>query len=357
MRVAAAPREAAPSQTEQDELAAALAELEAETSSRSRPGLKRVTAEPRQPPASDARRSRRRTPAVDAPTRFTGEDSSGAARCDRLRRERGSGQRSARSEPRALGPNALPEGEKESRFIRILAQFANPLVLTLLAAAAIAIVIGASPPARTQSFLARFGDAIAILLIVVLNAVLGFYQERRAEAALDALQKLSAPNARVRRGGKIVGRPGRERRPRRHPRARGRRRRPRRRAARSRRSTSRREEAALTGESLPIGKDARAALADDAPLGDRATMLFTGTTVVRGKGARASSSRPARTPSSAASATMIERVGEQKTPLEERLDQLRQAHPLGVPRALARCSSRWGFIRGGRRGTSSCSRR
>ena len=49
----------------------------------------------------------------------------------------------------------------------------------------------------------RFGDAIAILLIVALNAVLGFYQERRAEAALDALQKMQTPNARVRRGDEV----------------------------------------------------------------------------------------------------------------------------------------------------------
>src|SRR5262247_98359 len=55
-----------------------------------------------------------------------------------------------------------------------------------------------------QSILNRFGDAIAILLIVILNAFLGYYQERRAEAALDALQRLSAPNARLRRGGKVV---------------------------------------------------------------------------------------------------------------------------------------------------------
>src|SRR4029079_14824804 len=64
--------------------------------------------------------------------------------------------------------------------------------------------VGGFPGAAGPSLLSRFGDAIAILLIVVLNAFLGYYQERRAEAALDALQKLSAPNARLRRGGKVV---------------------------------------------------------------------------------------------------------------------------------------------------------
>src|SRR5271165_354445 len=100
------------------------------------------------------------------------------------------------------GPNRLPESKKKSNVLRLLEQFVNPLVLTLLAAAVIAVVVGFTSGGQ-HSFLGRFGDAIAILLIVVLNAFLGFYQERRAEAALDALQKLSAPNARVRRGGKV----------------------------------------------------------------------------------------------------------------------------------------------------------
>src|SRR4051812_3570462 len=99
------------------------------------------------------------------------------------------------------GPNRLPEGKKKSALLRIAEQFINPLVLTLLAAAAIAVIVGITA-SKEQGILSRFGDAIAILLIVVLNAFLGYYQERRAEAALDALQKLSAPNARIRRGGK-----------------------------------------------------------------------------------------------------------------------------------------------------------
>src|SRR6185369_10922212 len=102
-----------------------------------------------------------------------------------------------------VGPNTLPEGKKKSAILRIAEQFINPLVLTLLAAAAIAVVVGFTATSN-EGFLTRFGDAIAILLIVVLNAFLGYYQERRAEAALDALQKLSAPNARIRRGGKVL---------------------------------------------------------------------------------------------------------------------------------------------------------
>src|SRR5277367_2289301 len=107
------------------------------------------------------------------------------------------------------GPNRLPEAKRKSNVLRLVEQFANPLVLTLLAAAAIAVVVGFTSN-HGNGFLARFGDAIAILLIVILNAFLGFYQERRAEAALDALQKMSAPHARVRRGGKVAVVPAEE---------------------------------------------------------------------------------------------------------------------------------------------------
>src|SRR5262245_57307725 len=67
------------------------------------------------------------------------------------------------------GPNRLPEAKKKSDVLRILEQFVNPLVLTLLAAAAIAVVVGVSAGGE-HGFLGRFGDAIAIMLIVVLNA-------------------------------------------------------------------------------------------------------------------------------------------------------------------------------------------
>ncbi len=97
------------------------------------------------------------------------------------------------------GRNELPTAPGPSALRRILAQFANPIVLTLLVAAVIATVNGASAKSD-ESFLVRFGDAIAIGLIVVLNAVLGFYQERRAEQARAALKRMQSPSARVRRG-------------------------------------------------------------------------------------------------------------------------------------------------------------
>ncbi|MBP9114104.1 MAG: cation-translocating P-type ATPase, partial [Polyangiaceae bacterium] len=93
-----------------------------------------------------------------------------------------------------LGKNQLPPGKKPSALKKFLAQFANPIVITLLVAAAIAIFDGGGRSVD-EPFLLRYGDAIAILLIVALNAVLGFYQERRAEAALEALEKMQSPSA------------------------------------------------------------------------------------------------------------------------------------------------------------------
>lgn len=242
------------------------------------------------------------------------------------------------------GPNKLPEGKKKSALLRLLAQFANPLVLTLLAAAIIATIVGLTSGTE-ESFLTRFGDAIAILLIVILNAVLGFYQERQAEAALEALQKLSAPSARVRRAGKIAVLnaeqvvPGDllelE-------------------AGDSIAADARliqtvdlaTEEAALTGESTPLSKDAAAIVPADAPLAERSTMVFTGTSIVRGKGRAIVTATGGGTELGRIGA-MIQEVGEQKTPLEERLDRFGGVI-LRVCLLLSAVLLGWGYLRGGR---------
>jgi Ca2+-transporting ATPase len=214
------------------------------------------------------------------------------------------------------GPNELPRPRPKSPVVQILQQFANPIVLTLLVAAVIAVVNGASR--SDASMMVRYGDATAILLIVVLNAVLGFVQERRAEAALDALEKMQTPSARVRRGDavKIVSAsslvagdmleleagdavPA---------------------DARLLQTVNLLvEESSLTGESVPVSKDARAAVAHDAPLGDRATMLFVGTAVVRGKGRAVVVATGPRTELGHLSA-LIHRPRDRKTPLEDKLD-------------------------------------
>jgi Ca2+-transporting ATPase len=242
------------------------------------------------------------------------------------------------------GQNRLPDAKRKSNVLRLVEQFANPLVLTLLAAAAIAVVVGLTSHGG-HGLLARFGDAIAILLIVILNAFLGFYQERRAEAALSALQKMSAPNARLRRDGKVMVVPAvgvvpgdileLE-------------------AGDSVPADARlvqtldlcTEEAALTGESAAISKDAMAPVARDAPLADRVTMVFTGTTVVRGKGRAVVTATATRTELGRIGEMMRE-VGDQKTPLEQRLDSF-GSQILRACLALSAVLLGWGFIRGGR---------
>lgn len=243
-----------------------------------------------------------------------------------------------------VGPNQLPAGKKKSPWLRIGEQFINPLVLTLLAAAVIAIVVGVTA-ASTEGFLSRFGDAIAILLIVVLNAFLGYYQERRAEAALDALQRLSAPNARLRRGGKVVVVPAAEVVPGDILELE---------AGDAVAADARlvqtidfaTEEAALTGESAASVKDALSPVAVDAPLGDRVTMVFTGTTVMRGKGRAVVTATGSRTELGRIG-EMINSVGDQKTPLEERLDSFGK-QILRACLVLSAILLGWGFYRGGR---------
>ena len=214
------------------------------------------------------------------------------------------------------GRNELTAAEGPSALRKFFAQFANPIVLTLLVAAVIAIVDGAGRTA--EPVLVRFGDAIAILLIVALNAVLGFVQERRAEAALDALQKMQTPHARVRRDGHVASLPAPElvkgdillldagdAVP-----------------ADARLLASvnlSAEESALTGESVPVAKDARAQVAPDAALGDRATMLFVGTTIVRGKG-RAVVVATGNDTELGVLHELIRGVEPKKTPLEKKLD-------------------------------------
>ncbi len=240
------------------------------------------------------------------------------------------------------GPNRLPEPPKDPAWKRLLAQFTDPLVLTLLGAAVVAVVVGMSGEHEGTSWLGRFADAIAILLIVILNAVIGYFQEARAEAALDALQKLAAPSARVWRGGELMVVPAAEvvvgdlleleagdav-------------------AADSRLLHTidlAAEESALTGESVPRTKDAMAAIPEDAPLGDRETMLYTGTSVVRGKG-RAVVTATASDTELGLIGAMIASIKDQKTPLEQRLDDFGKII-LWVCLGLSFVLMAWGFAR------------
>jgi Ca2+-transporting ATPase len=217
-----------------------------------------------------------------------------------------------------VGPNRLPEEPPEPWWKKLWAQISDFTVLALLAAAAIAAGLGLFAPEAGASFVERFGDSIAILAIVILNAVLGLVQERRAERALDALRQMTAPTARVIRDGKqrdvaaeevvpgdlILLEDG-DRIP-----------------ADVRLLESHdleTEEAALTGESMPVTKDAGATCDVDTPLADRKTMVFMGTRIARGR-ARGLVANTGTHTELGKIAGMLARVEPEETPLEKDLD-------------------------------------
>jgi len=168
------------------------------------------------------------------------------------------------------GPNELAEAPPEPLLKRFLAQFMQLVVGILIAAALVSGALG------------EWVDAIAILAIVLLNGLLGFYQEERAGRALAALRNLSAPLARVVRGGVPAAVPARELVPGDLieveagdfvPAD----------ARLVEGFAFRVQESALTGESLPVDKDPAAALPESTALGDRRSMVYMGTTAVAGR--------------------------------------------------------------------------
>jgi Ca2+-transporting ATPase len=218
-----------------------------------------------------------------------------------------------------LGPNKLPEAQAPTLLMRLLAQISDFTVLTLLGAAAIAAGLSIFAPEPGASFLAKFGDSIAILLIVVLNAVLGLVQEQRAEDALRALRDMTAPNARVLRDGKVAEIPavdlvpgdivlleeGDK-------------------VAADMRLLAANdleiEEASLTGESMPVAKDALLTLEPGVALADRVNMSFMGTRVARGRGRGVVCNTGVHTELGSI-AGMLADVQKEDTPLEAQLDR------------------------------------
>ena len=170
----------------------------------------------------------------------------------------------------SYGPNELPHARPRGLLSVFLGQFSDFMVLVLLGATA------------ASFFLGEVGDAVTILVIVVINAVLGAFQEFRAERSLEKLKEMAAPTARVRRDG-VEGRvpavevvPGdlllleAGDKP----------------AADARLLQAMElavEESALTGESTPVRKAAGWLGDVRAPIGERKNMVFAGTTVVRGR--------------------------------------------------------------------------
>ena len=169
------------------------------------------------------------------------------------------------------GPNALPEGKQRGPLSMLLAQFTDFMILVLIAAAVVSGLVG------------EVSDSIAIVVIVLLNAVIGFVQEYRAERAMAALKKLSAPSAQVLRDGEwheleasqlvpgdvVTLEAGAL-------------------VPADLRLTEvaglRTDEAALTGESHPMDKRLEAVADPDTPLAERHDMAYKGTVTVHGRG-------------------------------------------------------------------------
>jgi P-type Ca2+ transporter type 2C len=207
-----------------------------------------------------------------------------------------------------FGPNQLAEKPPTSFLQMLWDQFNNFVILMLVIAAVISAILG------------DYVEAAAILAIVILNATLGVVQERRAEQALAALKKLAAPEAHVIRDGarKMVPSPqvvpgdvvlleaGNY-----IPAD-----------VRLLEAVNLRvEEAALTGESVPVQKDAATALEKDIPLGDRKNTAFMGTLVNYGRGKGIVVSTGMHTQIGLI-AKMLQSVEEEETPLQKRLEQL-----------------------------------
>ncbi len=206
------------------------------------------------------------------------------------------------------GPNQLKEAPRPT-FLQTLWEQLNSFVVILL--------IGASV---ISALLGDYVEATAIMAIVVLNAVLGIVQERRAEEALAALKKLAAPDAQVMRDGRRLSIPSFELVPGdlvfleagnfipadiRLLEA----------------INLRVEEASLTGESLAVQKNAATVLDKNVPLGDRKNTAFMGTVVSYGRGRGVVTSTGMHTQLGLI-ATMLQNVEVEETPLQRRLDQL-----------------------------------
>ena len=175
-----------------------------------------------------------------------------------------------------FGENKLKEKKKKNTFQRFLEQFKDVMILILIAAAIISFVV-----ACIEGDPQEFFEPILILAIVIINAIMGVMQESKAEKALDALKSLSAPHARVIRDGvesvidakelvpgDIIKVEAGDFIPA---------------DCRLIESTSlKSEESALTGESVPSEKDASITVKDNAPLGDRQNMIFSGCSITYG---------------------------------------------------------------------------
>ncbi|MEI6949987.1 cation-translocating P-type ATPase [Paraflavisolibacter sp. H34] len=213
------------------------------------------------------------------------------------------------------GPNRLSEGKKRSPVLMFLLQFKDVMILILIAAAIVSGVIG------------EMKDAAVILFIVIINAIVGFVQEYRAEKAMEALKKMSTPFARVKRDNRFVQIPSPELVPgdivfleagdvvpadlrllESH--------------------ALKIEEASLTGESLAVDKSTDLLQEEKTPLAERVNMAYKNTLVNYGRGQGIVTATGMQTEIGAIAQMLQE--GEQATPLQKRLADFGRKLSIGV---------------------------
>ena len=211
----------------------------------------------------------------------------------------------------AYGYNELDEGEKRSLLSKFIDQFKDLMIIILLVAAALSVI--------TEG-MHGLTDACIILAVVVLNAAFGVYQEGQAEAAIEALKNMSSPMARVRRDGHVVEIDSRELVPgdivlleagdvvpadMRLLEA----------------ASLKIEEAALTGESVPVEKDVTETVEAEAGIGDRVNMGYQNSNVTYGRGTGVVTNTGMYTEVGKI-ADMLANADESQTPLKQSLEQL-----------------------------------
>jgi len=212
------------------------------------------------------------------------------------------------------GHNELDEGEKRSLLSKFIDQFKDLMIIILLIAAALSVI--------TEG-MDGLTDAMIILAVVVLNAAFGVYQEGQAEAAIEALKNMSSPLARVRRDGHVIEIDSKELVPgdivlleagdvvpadMRLLEA----------------ASLKIEEAALTGESVPVEKDVTGLVESDAGIGDRVNMGYQNSNVTYGRGTGVVTNTGMYTEVGKI-ADMLANADETETPLKQSLEQLSKA--------------------------------
>ncbi len=221
-----------------------------------------------------------------------------------------------------FGANKLDEPPKPTLAARFLEQFKNPMILVLIAAAVISAITGIISEGKLDA------DVFIILFVVIANAVLGVYQENKAESAIEALQAMSAANSKVYRSGELT-------------------------VIHSSElvpgdvitleagdnvpadcrilecAALKAEESALTGESVPSDKDSAVLSGEEVPLGDRKNMLYMGSSIAYGRAEAVVVATGMQTEMGKIAGAIAD-ADDDETPLQKNLDQLSKILSIAV---------------------------